>query len=315
MANTRKTSNLSDRFRELGLGTRRLSTDRFISKEGRFNVVKRGIGLNGFSFYHWLINMSWTRFFVFITLTYLLVNLLFASVYYLIGIEYLSEYDHNALNAFSHCFFFSAQTLTTVGYGRISPIGPVSSFIASIEAMIGLLAFAFATGVMYGRFSKARSKIIFSDNILVSPYKKMKGLKFRIANSRESQLIDMETRVMYSFLQKDGAEMKRRYMPLDLEINFINLFPLPWTIVHPIDANSPLFGKGMLELAEERAEFLIILKGFDDTFNSYVHQIHEYNNDEIVLDADFKPMFNPAEQGETTVYLNKINDIEKKESF
>ena len=311
MAKSNRSNNLSERFRELGLGTKRLTTDRFISKDGRFNVVNRGVGLNGFSFYHWLINMSWTRFFVIVTFGYLLVNVVFGCIYYIIGIEYLTEYDDNAFNAFSHCFFFSAQTLTTVGFGRISPIGPLTSFVAAIEAMIGLLSFAFATGIMYGRFSKARSKIAFSNKILVSPYKGIKGLKFRIANMRDSQLIDMEARLMYSFIQKDGKDLKRRYMSLDLEINFINMFPLPWTIVHPIDESSPISGKGVLDLSEERAEFLIILKGYDDTFNTYVHQIHEYNMDELVFDADFDPMFDPASQGETVVHLNKISDFHK----
>lgn len=311
MARNKRTNNLSERFRELGLGTKRLSTDRFISKDGQFNVINRGAGLSGFSLYHWLINMSWSRFFVFVTLSYFLVNTLFGTIYYLIGIEYLTEYNDNSLNEFTHCFFFSTQTLTTVGYGRISPVGPLTSFVAAIEAMIGLLGFAFATGILYGRFSKARSKIAFSNKMLVSPYKGIKGLKFRIANMRESQLIDMEARVMYSFLQKDGEDVKRRYMSLDLEINFINMFPLPWTIVHPIDENSPIFGKGMLDLSAERAEFLIILKGYDDTFNTYVHQIHEYNMDELVFDADFDPMFDPAAQGETVVHLNKISDFHK----
>lgn len=311
MAKTNRTNNLSEKFKELGLGSKRLSTDRFISKNGQFNVVNKGIGLRGFSFYNWLINMSWTRFFAFVTLSYLLVNTFFGAIYYFIGIEYLTDYNDSSFNEFTHCFFFSTQTLTTVGFGRISPIGPLTSFVAAIEAMIGVLGFAFATGVMYGRFSKARSKILFSDKILISPYRGIKGLKFRIANMRDSHLIDMEARVMYSFLQKENKEYIRRYIPLDLEISFINLFPLPWTIVHPINKDSPIYEKGTLALAEERAEFLIILKGFDDTFNTYVHQIHEYNNDEIVFDADFDLMFDPAAQGETHVHLNKISDFHK----
>lgn len=311
MAKSNRTNNLSERFRELGLGTRRLSSDRFITKNGQFNVVKKGIGLKGFSFYNWLIKMSWIRFFVIVTFCYVLVNLFFGVVYYCIGIDYLTDYNDSSYSEFTHCFFFSTQTLTTVGFGRISPVGPLASLVAAFEAMIGVLGFAFATGVMYGRFSKARSKIMFSDKILVSPYRGIKGLKFRIANMRDSQLIDMEARVMYSFLQKEGDELKRRYLSLDLEINFISLFPLPWTIVHPIDENSPIYGKGVMELGKERAEFLIILKGFDDTFNTYVHQIHEYNTDEIVFDVEFDPMFDPAAQGETHVHLNKISDIHK----
>ena len=311
MAKNRKVNTLAERFREIGLGTRRMSSDRFIDKEGRFNVIKRGVGLTGFSLYHWMINMSWGRFFVFVTISYLLVNLAFAMVYYAIGIENLTEFEGDEWDALAHCFFFSSQTLTTVGFGRISPVGPLTSFVAAIEAMCGLLGFAFATGILYGRFSKARSKILFSEQMVVSPYRGIKGLKFRICNMRDNNLIDMNARVMYSFVQREKGETKRRYMSLELELDFINMFPLPWTIVHPVSEESPLFGKGVKDLALERAEFLIILKGYDDTFNQYVHQIHEYSSDEILFDVDFEPMFDPSAEGETEVHLNKISDFHK----
>lgn len=311
MANYSKA--FTDRFKELGLGTRRIRTDRFLNKDGTFNVVKKGGGLNSFSLYHWLISMSWTRFFIFVTFSYLLVNAVFATLYLSLGADGLSRPDGSALNDFWHCYYFSCQTLTTVGYGHISPTTEWTSLLAALEAMVGLLGFAFATGIMYGRFSKARNRIIFSNAMLVSPYRGGRGLKFRIANVRDSQLIDMEARVMYSFIQQEAAEVKRRYMSLELEINFINLFPLPWTIVHPIDENSPLFGKTTAELKSENAEFLIIIKGYNDTFNQYVHQIHEYNADELIFNADFDQMFDPASTDETIVHLDRISNYHKTE--
>ncbi len=303
--------NFSDRFRELGLGTKRLSNDKLIGKDGRFNVIRRGYGLHSFSLYHAMINMSWTQFFLFVTFSYVLVNLLFATVYFFIGANQLTEFDETTVGPFWHCFYFSSQTLTTVGYGRISPITPMVNIISSFEAMIGLLGFAFATGILYGRFSKARSKVIFSENILVSPYKEIKGLKFRIANTRRNELIDMEAKLMYSFLQEDKGELKRRYMNLDLEIGFINMFPLPWTIVHPINEESPLFEKSTSELEKEQVEFLVILKGFDETFNQYVHQIHDYNYHDLIIDADFEPMFDPSIGAGTVVHLDKISRTKK----
>lgn len=227
------------------------------------------------------------------------------------GANQLTAYEEHTMHDFWHCFYFSSQTLTTVGYGRISPVTPSMSMVASFEAMIGLLGFAFATGVLYGRFSKAKSKIAFSDRLLVSPYKGIKGLKFRIANTRRNELIDMEARLMYSFLEKENGETKRRYLPLDLEVSFINMFPLPWTIVHPIDEESPLKGKGVLQLSREQAEFLVILKGYDETFNQYVHQIYDYNHSEVVFDANFKSMFNPASGAGTVVHLDRISDFVK----
>ena len=125
------TKNFSDRFRELGLGTKRVSTDRFISKDGQFNVIRRGAGLRGFSLYHWLLTMKWFWFFVFVVVSYILVNLLFGFIYYLIGVDQLSGFYDN-YHPFLHCFYFSSQTLTTVGYGSISPISSLASIVAAL---------------------------------------------------------------------------------------------------------------------------------------------------------------------------------------
>lgn len=302
---------LKEQIKELGFGSRGFSS-RLVNKDGSFNVEKRGIGLKAFSPYQWLLSMHWITFFLFICVSYIFINLVFASLYLLAGPDKLTGYQPmDTADAFLHCFYFSSQTLTTVGFGKISPNSHLTSIIASFEAMIGLLSFALATGILYGRFSKAQAKIKFSSKALVSPYKDIKGLKFRIANMRKNQLIELQARFMYSYVEKDGGIDKRRYKQLDLEIDFINMFPLPWTIVHPIGDNSPLRGKGGLDFSKEEAEFLIILKGYDDTFSQYVHQTYSYRHDEVVFDADFEPMFFDSKEGNTVVYLNKINNYRK----
>ncbi len=306
-------SKIREQFKELGFGTRGFANaERLINKDGTFNIDKKGAGLGTFSLYHWMINMSWAKFFLFVLAAYVLVNLFFASIFFIIGPHQISDHEGGTLiDGYFHCFYFSSQTLTTVGFGRLNPIGHWASIVASFEAMVGLLSFALATGILYGRFSKAKARILFSDNILVAPYRGIKGLKFRIANLRKNQLIDMSARVMYSFLIKEGSDIKRRYLQLDLEISFINMFPLPWTIVHPINEESPLFGKGILDFTKEEAEFIIILKGYDDTFSQYVHQIFSYKHEEIVFDSDFAPMFDASGSGRATVLLNKISDYQK----
>ncbi len=303
---------IKEQIKELGFGTKGfINSGRLINKDGTFNVIKKGGGLGSFSLYHWLINMNWLTFFGFITVSYLIINLIFASFYYLAGADQLSGYDPDGImNGFLHCFYFSTQTLTTVGFGKISPLDHLSHIISSFEAMIGLLSFALATGILYGRFSKAKSKILFSKNAIIGPYRGIKGFKFRIANLRKNQVIDLKASIMYSFLIENGDDMKRIFHQLDLEIEFINLFPIPWTIVHPIDEESPLLNKGAVDFAKEKAEFLIILKGYDDTFGQEVHQVHSYKYDELIFDAQFEMMFH-AEPAGTTVFLNKINDFRK----
>jgi len=303
---------LKEQFKELGFGTKGFATGgRLINKDGSYNVTKKGGGIMSFSLYQWLINMNWFVFFIFVTISYLIINIFFATLYYVAGVDQLSNFViGDSMNAFLHCFYFSTQTLTTVGFGKISPEGHLAHIISSFEAMIGLLGFALATGILYGRFSKARSKILFSNRAILGPYKEVKGFMFRVANLRKSHLIDLKARLMYTYLVKEGSSITRKYRQLDLEIDYINLFPLPWTIVHPIDENSPLLNKGAVDFAKEEAEFLIILKGYDDTFSQEVHQVHSYKHDELVFDSKFDMMFETSGRG-TTVFLNRINDFRK----
>lgn len=310
----RITKNLKAVLEETGFGSKSFSDlDRLIQKDGTFNVTKKGAGIKGFSFYYWLINLRWGWLLVYGIMGYFLVNVLFALAYYLGGPKQLTggETFSKPVDYFLHCFYFSTQTLTTVGYGFISPATGFSSFLAAIEAMLGLLGFAFATSIIYGRFSKAKSKILFSDCMVISPYRGIKGLKFRIANPRKSQIIELKARVIYSFLKEEEGVSKRRYLPLDLEIDFINMFPLPWTIVHPLDDQSPMKDKTKADLVREQTEFIIILKGFDDTFNQYVHQINSYRANEVLFSADFEPMFDAGFDKSTTVHLDKISDTIK----
>lgn len=314
MAQNRITRNIKAALEETGFGNKSFSDlDRLIQKDGTFNVAKKGAGWKRFSLYYWLINLHWVKLLAYGMIGYFTVNLLFALAYFLGGPDQLSGGldQQTKTDLFLHCFYFSTQTLTTVGFGFISPIKGYSSILAAFEAMIGLLAFAFATSVLYGRFSKAKSKILFSDSMVVSPYRGIKGLKFRIANPRKTQLIDLEVRVIYSYLIKEDGASKRRYNPLPLEIDFINMFPLPWTIVHPLDESSPIRNKSDKDLENDQTEFIIILKGYDETFNQYVHQINSYRAEEVIFDADFQPMFDAGFDKSTTVHLDKISDIKK----
>ncbi|MEO9483575.1 MAG: ion channel [Ekhidna sp.] len=314
MAQNRIKRNIKAALEETGFGSKSFSDiDRLILEDGSFNVTKKGAGFKGFSFYYWLLNLHWIRLLLYGIIGYFIVNLLFACCYYIAGPEQLTGglEQRTAADLFMHCFYFSTQTLTTVGYGFISPVKGTSSMIAAFEAMLGLLGFALATSVLYGRFSKAKSRILFSKNMVVSPYQGIRGLKFRIANPRKSQIIELKVRVLYSHLEFVEGISKRRYTPLDLEISFIDMFPLPWTIVHPLDENSPLKGKSQADLEREQTEFIIILKGYDDTFNQYVHQINSYRANEVLFNADFEPMFDTSYETSTTVLLDKISDTKK----
>ncbi len=269
-------------------------TKRIINKDGSFNIKRIGGGLSSVNAFHYLINISWPKFLLIVFAGFISVNLLFAVLYQLAGIENLVNASaQDGIQSFLNTFFFSVQTFATVGYGGMHPTGIASNIIASLESMTGILSFALATGLLYGRFSKPSAKIIFSDKAIITPFKDSKALMFRVANARPNVMMEMEANAMMTFLDKTNNQFTRKYFPLKLEIKFVYFFPLPWTIVHPIDEESPIFGKKEDELKDLEAELLIMIKGFDDSFSQHVITRNSYKYDEIVWDVKIYPrLFN-----------------------
>jgi inward rectifier potassium channel len=296
-----------------GLGEKYFKhTKRIINKDGSFNIKRTGGGLSSINAFHYLINISWTKFLLIVFAGFVGVNLFFAILYQLAGIQNLSNATAgDGLQSFLNTFFFSVQTFATVGYGGIHPIGILSNIISSLESMTGILSFALATGLLYGRFSKPSAKIIFSDKAIIAPFKEGKALMFRVANSRENILMEMEANAMMTYLDKIDSRFTRKYYPLKLEIKFIYFFPLPWTIVHPIDEDSPLYGKTAKDLQELEAELLIMVKGFDDSFSQHVISRSSYKFNEIDWDVKFVRAYSTDESGETIVDLEKVSETER----
>lgn len=295
-----------------GLGEKYFKhTKRIINQDGSFNIKRTGGGLSSINAFHYLINISWTKFLLIVFAGFVCVNLLFAILYQLAGIQNLSNAaSRNEMESFLNTFFFSVQTFATVGYGGIHPTGIFSNIIASLESMTGILSFALATGLLYGRFSKPSAKIIFSNKAIITSFKEGKALMFRVANSRENILMEMEANAMLTYLDKSDNRFTRKYYPLKLEIKFIYFFPLPWTIVHPIDEDSPLYGKTAKDLQELEAELLIMVKGFDDSFSQHVITRSSYKYDEIDWDVKFVRAYTTNETGETIVDLEQVSEIE-----
>ncbi|MCL5027565.1 MAG: ion channel [Bacteroidetes bacterium] len=303
-----------DEFKDLGFGTKiSAQSKRLINKDGSFNVERRGLPfLESLSFYHWLLEMSWLKFNGVVLLAYVVINLIFASLYMLIGVEHLGGITGTTLlEKFLDAFFFSGQTITTVGYGVIHPIGFWASFISLIESMAGLLGFALATGLLYGRFSRPNAKLFYSKNAIIAPYHGMTAFEFKIANARKNQLIEVEAQVMLTMKESSNGKALRKYYPLTLERNRVNFLPLTWTIVHPIDEDSPLKDLTPDDLKEAKAEFLILIKAYDETFSQSVHSRTSYTIEEITWNARFSNIYNESEKGITIVEMSKFNEIEK----
>ncbi len=286
--------------------------NRAIEKDGSFNVRMSGVGLKNFHFYRFLIDLSWPQFFLVILSGYILINAIFASLYLLAGIGNIQGADaRTPLSAFLSTFFLSVHTFTTVGYGTIAPNDFWTNVIAAFEALAGLMALALATGLLYGRFSRPSAKIVYSERAVIAPYRGKTSLQFRIANRRTNTLMEIEAKVLLMTVSGTGDNHKRKYYTLNLERPSVYFLPLTWTVVHPIDEASPLYGKTLDDLSDSQAELLILVKAFDDTFGQFVHSRYSYRFDEILWGAKFLPAFSVTNDGDMALELNRLNEVEE----
>lgn len=301
---------------DLGFGNQALNR-RVINKDGSINVKRIGIPFfRTADNYHRLITMSWGKFWLLVLTGYITANVIFAFIYVAIGGHNLEGSEGTTpLGSFLDAFFFSAQTISTVGYGHISPKGVATNFVAAFESMIGLLAFALATGLLYGRFSRPSARIIYSNVLLIAPYKGDKrGLMFRLANYRRNMLLELSVEVIFSYNDTENGKVVRKFFPLELERSKVNLLTLNWTIVHPLDDASPLKDYSIEDFKASSASFSVLLKAFDETFAQTIHSRTSYEHSEIVWGAKFKPAFtNDLNTGQITLDLDMISRYDDAE--
>ncbi len=295
-----------------GLGTAyQKSVKRILNEDGSYNIKRIGSIRMLKDFYKYLVDLNTWKFGFFLVASFLVANLFFAGIYCLIGIEHLHGINPNQ-NQFVAAYYFSAQTFTTVGYGAIAPVGNLTSFIAAMEAFVGLIAFAIATGLIYGRFSRPSTKIAFSHNVIVTPHKDKMALMFKIVNQRNSVLLNTKVHVNLSLVDEDSQSnmLKRQYYDLPLEVNFVRYFPLTWTLVHVINEDSPLYDTTLSEIRGKLAELLIIIEAFDETYSQTVIRKHSYAEHQWATGVKFKKNFSADDNGTIVLNINEISDLE-----
>lgn len=280
---------------------------RYVNKDGTFNIKHINKSNSISAAYSYLIAISWPKFFVLVLLSYTLINVVFAGIYLSIGINNLTPSTGVLLHDFFNAFFFSAQTITTVGYGGISPNGMLTGFISSFEAMLGLLCFSFVTGLLYGRFSKPKANIKFSDAMVLRKYKNNNALMFRIMNTQKSIMIRPKASVTLLLSEKEKEQYKSSFFHLKLERESITYLPTTWTIVHEIDDDSPLKPYSLEELKQLHAEIVILISFYDDAFNQEVHQVHSYLLSELLQNHHFEKAFMFNEEGIMVFDHDKFN--------
>lgn len=284
---------------------------RFVNKNGTANIEKRGMNfLRRISWYHTMIDMPNWKFLLILFSFYVVINLIFAVLYYAIGIEHLDgiAQSQSILTQFGQAYFFSAQTFTTVGYGHISPNGFLTSALSAAEALIGLLSFAIATGLFFGRFSKPTAFLKFSHNALISPYKEQKALMIRLVPFKNTNFTDAAAKITLGMSVEENGTRTNKFYKLDLELDRINALSLSWTLVHAITEESPLYNFTEDDFKRTHGEILVFITTFDDMFSNTVAARTSYTFNEIIYGAKFETMYNRSKDGTKTIlYLDKLN--------
>lgn len=300
---------------DLGFGSvvARESRRRLLNRDGTFNVKREGLSLlQALPAYHYFLTITWTKFLGYAMTAYLAVNALFAAAYVGCGDDALTGFATQGMGErFVNAFFFSVDTVATIGYGTVAPTNLAANVVVVFESLVGLLGFALVAGIVFARFARPMAQIVFSDNAIIAPYRGITAFMFRIVNQRSNELVQLEAKVMLT-RRKRGVDGDREFIPLKLERENVIFFPLTWTVVHPIDEKSPLHGMTERDLLGCDSEFLVMLNGFDETFSQTVHTRSSYRGDEVVWGARFKSIFNPPKaNGTLSVDIRKLHDYDR----
>ncbi|MEP6846752.1 MAG: transporter [Panacibacter sp.] len=285
---------------------------RFVNKDGSFNVKREGLPFwERFSMFHTMINLPTWKFLSVIVIAFIVINFFFTILFWITGYEqFAGIVTDNNWFIFRELYFFSTETFSTVGYGRVNPVGGMANFLAAADALAGSLFFALVTGLLYGRFSKPKAFMAFTKHALISPYKDITGLMFRIVTFKDNHtLTDVEVKVSLSLLVQENGKNEYKFFTLPLERTKLDSLPMNLTVVHPIDDESPLQGLTSDDLKNADFEVYVFVKAYDDGYSSNVLQRTSYTYDEIIFNAKFVQMYRESEDGRTTIIeLNKLDE-------
>jgi inward rectifier potassium channel len=293
--------------RDLGFGSLAFRPHyRLLNPDGSFNVRRLHEGWFDRLFaYHALINLSWPKFFILLSVWYMAINALFAVGYLALGPGALQGSFEGSL--FWRAFFFSIHTFATVGYGNIVPVSFLANSLVAIQTLFGLLSLAVATWLVFARFSRPNARVLYSRSALIAPYRDQSSFQFRIVNGRRSQLVNVQALLIHSRFERVDGTRVRRFYTLELERNFVAVFPANWTIVHPISEQSPIFSWTREQLLEAEAEFLVLLNAVDETYSQTVYSRSSYSVREMEWGRKFAMMF--FEEGSQAVLdLDRLNE-------
>jgi inward rectifier potassium channel len=292
--------------------TDRPSPRPFFDREGRLLIERRGLpralaATLAKDAYHFLRRASWTRVFVLMAAVYLGTNLVFATVLWLGGATIVNA------RGFADYFWFSVQTLATIGYGYLAPNDTFAHVVVTIEAFVGLLLTAMATGIVFARFATPQARVLFSNVAVIAEHEGVPTLMFRMANARATAIVEATVKVSLTRdeLLRNGERVRRIY-DLVLRRNTSPMFALTWTAYHPIDAHSPLHGVTAEALVDGAANVLVTFTGIDDRLSASVHTRHMYTAGDLRWDVRFSDIIidDATVEGGRYLDFSRFHDVE-----
>lgn len=285
--------------------TRRSS--RLVDQQGGFNVVRLGASHTPWrDLYHVLLTLPWSGFLGLTGGLYLTLNALFALLYLAVpdGIANAEP------GSFADAFFFSVQTMASIGYGAMYPQTLYTNILVTIESMVGLLGVAMATGLMFARFSRPTARVLFSRVAVIAPHNGVPTLIFRTANQRRNRILEAQMRV--TLVRDETTEeghFLRRFYDLPLRRSHSPLFALTWTVMHPIEAESPLYGLSLADLEAIEAEIVVTLTGLDETFAQTIHARYSYIPSEIFWQMQFADILTKTATGQQAIDYTRFHEV------
>lgn len=256
-------------------------------------------------FYHWTLTLSWPQFAALVFCVYLTVNLLFSVVYY------LGQPCIYGANSFLDAFFFSVETFATVGYGHFYPENLYGHIVSTLEIMVGLFGMAVITGLIFIRFSRPMARIVFSRNLVISPFDGTPALMMRVANLRQHAMVEAEFRMVVVLNQpvKEGGRF-RRFYPLTLQFERLIAFPVALTIRHIIDQESPLNGMTAADLERCDARVFASIVCIDSVIPAPVQMQQDYVWTDILFGKRFVEIYSDLDQNRMSVDYGRLHDVE-----
>lgn len=279
---------------------------RTLIEGGRSHVVVKGLRRRRLSdFYHWMLTVSWARFFGLMLGVYVGVNLVFGGLYWLSG-----GLAGARRGSFADAFFFSVQTLGTIGYGAMTPRSLAANLLVTGEAFVSIALTAIATGLIFARVSRPTARVVFSRFALVNIFEGRPTLMFRAGNVRANQILEAQVTLTYAHqVETPEGVGYRRFETLRTVRSSSPLFALSWTVMHVIDEASPLHQRERESLLAEHGELIVVISGVDETFAQRIHARHAYLPHEIVWGRRFADVLSTAADGRRTIDYARFHDL------